>query len=59
MRSTSKGLILKLSIIVFAAIVCLAATAMQAWQGRGLKAENPPTAAGGTSFIPASTPALW
>ncbi len=58
MRSTPKGILLKVSIIVFAVVVCIGATAIQAWQDRPAKAESQPVAAGGM-FMPVTTPALW
>ncbi len=58
MRSTPKGTLLKVSIIVFAVVVCIGATAIQAWQDRPAKVESQSAAAGGM-FIPEITPALW
>ena len=58
MRSTSKG-ILKLSIIVFTVVVCVGATAIQAWQVRAPKAESWPAGGGMSSLVPTATPALW
>jgi hypothetical protein len=56
MHSTTKRLILKVAIIVFAFAVCIGATAIHAWHMR--TNESLPGAAGGT-FIPTSTTTLW
>ena len=56
MHSTTKGLILKVAIIVFALAVCIGATAIHAWRST----QSQPAAAGGTSsIIPTSTTTLW
>ncbi len=56
MHSTSKGLILKVAIIVFAFAVCIGATAIHAWR----ITQSQPAAAGSmSSFIPTSTTTLW
>jgi len=59
MRSTPKGMMLKVSIVVFAVVVCIAATAIQAWQERSAKAVSQPLVGGMSSFMPTTTPALW
>jgi hypothetical protein len=59
MRATFKVSMLKVAIISFAFAVCLGATAINAWQARATKAESQPAAAGGGSFMPTSTTALW
>ena len=59
MRSTRKGIILKVSVIVFAVVVCIGATAINKWQARP-GAESWPAGGGGmSSFVPTSTTALW
>ncbi len=56
MHSTTKGLILKVAIIVFAFAVCIGATALHAWR----TTQSQPASAGGiSSFIPTSTTTLW
>jgi len=59
MRSTPKGITLKISTVVFAVAVCVGAAIIRTWQDRAATAETPPVVGIGGSSLPVSTPALW